>query len=76
MDGIKGNFGISDGTECIMLLVQGEGQPPTQAIVSNVKSFVEQQQYFFDTVWDKALPAEHRIREIEEGLKPDFIETQ
>jgi hypothetical protein len=59
-----------------MLLVQGEGQPPTQAIVSNVKSFVEQQQYFFDTVWDKALPAEHRIREIEEGLKPDFIETQ
>jgi len=36
---------------------------------------VKQGQYVFDTFWHKAIPAEDRIREIEEGIKPDFIET-
>jgi two-component system sensor histidine kinase VicK len=40
-----------------------------------VKGFVEQQQYFFDMLWKKAIPAEQRIKEIEEGLKREFIET-
>ena len=74
LDGVKGNFAIADRTEYFTILVQ-EGPIPTQALVSNVGSFVEQQQYFFDTLWSKALPAEKRIREIEEGLKPDFKET-
>ena len=75
LDEIKGNFAIVDRTEYFSVLIQEEGQIPTQALVSNVRSFVEQQQYFFDTLWQKAIPAEQRIREIEEGLKPDFIET-
>lgn len=41
----------------------------------NAKTFVEGQQSVFDALWNKALPAEQRFREIEEGLKPDFIET-
>jgi two-component system, OmpR family, sensor histidine kinase VicK len=36
---------------------------------------VEQQQYFFDMLWKKAIPAKQRIKEIEEGLKREFIET-
>ena len=32
-------------------------------------------QSVFDALWSKALPAEQRFEEIEEGLKPDFIET-
>jgi signal transduction histidine kinase len=36
---------------------------------------IEQQQYFFETLWNKAIPAEQRIREIEEGIKPEVIET-
>jgi len=36
---------------------------------------VEGQQSLFDTLWNKALLAEQRIREIDEGIKPDFIET-
>ena len=75
LDGVKGNFAIADRTEYFSVLVQGEGRIPTQALVSNVRSFVEQQQYFFDTLWQKAIPADQRIKEIEEGLKPDFIET-
>jgi signal transduction histidine kinase len=40
-----------------------------------MKSFVEQQQYFFETLWNKAIPAKQRIREIEEGIEPEVIET-
>lgn len=47
----------------------------TQSIYSTVKAFVGQQQYFFETLWKKAIPAKQRIREIEEGLKREFIET-
>jgi sugar-specific transcriptional regulator TrmB len=40
-----------------------------------LEAFVEQQQYFFDMLWKKALPAKQRIKEIEEGMKREFIET-
>ena len=75
LDNVKGNFGISDkiiytgGTDTI------ESGPPPQLIISTVKSFVEQQQYFFEMLWNKAIPAEQRIRQIEEGIEPEFIET-
>jgi len=75
LEGVKGNFGIADRRECITILLQAEGEPPTRALVTNVRSFVEQQQYFFDTLWQKAIPAEQRITEIEEGVKPAFMET-
>ena len=52
-------------------------KPPSipQLIYSNVKSFVEQQQYFFDMLWSKAISSEQKIKEIEYGIVPDFIET-
>jgi two-component system, OmpR family, sensor histidine kinase VicK len=74
LDGVKGNFGIADGTEYFAHGVQCEGEPPTQVTVTNVRSFVESQQYFFDTLWTKAISAEERLKGIEE-VKPDFIET-
>ena len=40
-----------------------------------VTAFVEQRQYFFDMLWRKAIPAKQRIKEIEEGLKREFVET-
>ncbi len=40
-----------------------------------MNAFVEQQQYFFDTLWDKSIHAEQKIKEIEEGITPDFIQT-
>lgn len=48
---------------------------PPLLIESTVKDFVEQQQYFFDMLWRKAIPAKNRIKEIEEGLKREVIET-
>jgi two-component system, OmpR family, sensor histidine kinase VicK len=47
----------------------------TETILSNVRAFVSQQQYFFDTLWKKAIPAKQRIKEIEEGAKREFIDT-
>ena len=67
LDGVKGNFGIADGKDYGGAANVDEGDVPTQLIRSNVKAFVEQQQYFFETLWTKAIPAEQRIKEIEEG---------
>ena len=36
---------------------------------------MEQQQYVFDILWARAIPFRQRIREIEEGVKRDFIDT-
>jgi signal transduction histidine kinase len=75
LDDVKGNFGIGDkrvyhgGADNI------ESGPPPQLIISTVKSFVKQQQYFFDMLWKKAIPAEQKIKEIEEGIEPEYIET-
>jgi two-component system, OmpR family, sensor histidine kinase VicK len=75
LDEIKENFGIADG----ILYTAGAksilSSPPPLLISSTVKALVEQQQYFFDMLWKKAIPAKQRIKEIEEGLKREFIET-
>ncbi|MFL6433232.1 MAG: histidine kinase dimerization/phospho-acceptor domain-containing protein, partial [Nitrososphaeraceae archaeon] len=47
-----------------------KGKVAARAIHSNVKELVEQHEYMFDTLWSKAISAEHRIREIEEGAYP------
>jgi hypothetical protein len=47
-----------------------EAEPLTQVIYSNVKEVVEQGQYIFDIFWYRAIPAEQKIREIEEGVQP------
>ena len=44
-----------------------EARPLTQVIYSNVKEVVEQGQYIFDTLWNGVIPAEQKIKEIEEG---------
>jgi hypothetical protein len=46
-----------------------------QSIMSNIKEFVDQQQYIFEMMWNKAIPAKQRIKEIEKNLKREFIET-
>src|SRR5437899_9555924 len=58
LDGIKGNFGIGDKSDFRASATITEGDPPTELIVSTVRSFVkQQQQYFFDMLWEKGIPA-------------------
>jgi hypothetical protein len=47
----------------------------SQMIYTNVKELVEQQQYIFDALWNKSILAEEKIKEIEEGIQPHFIQT-
>ena len=68
LDGIKGNFSISDGKEYTAIATVEEAKPLEQLIYCNVKAVAKQQQYFFETLWNKSLPAEQRIKEIESGL--------
>jgi two-component system, OmpR family, sensor histidine kinase VicK len=69
IEGIKGNFYISETEYIAPASLHGNWKPATQIIYSNVKEIVEhQQQYVFDSVWSRAIPAERRIREIEEGI--------
>src|SRR5919107_1845207 len=74
LDDLKGGLAVN-GTEYMATTVLQETKPLTQVIYSNVQELVEQQQYFYNTIWSKAIPAKRRIREIEEGLKREFIET-
>ncbi len=74
LDKVKGNFGISDKRDYRGVANMEEGKAPTQAIRSTVKLFVDQQQYFFETLWNKAIPAEKKIREIEEGIPAEVTE--
>jgi two-component system, OmpR family, sensor histidine kinase VicK len=73
LEGIKGNFVIADGAKYAGIANTDDGKLP-QLISSNVMAFVEQQQYFFDMLWNKAIPAKKRIKEIEEGRSPEKLE--
>jgi two-component system, OmpR family, sensor histidine kinase VicK len=75
LDGIKGNFMISETEYLAPVILYEKGKIASQVIYSNAKEMVEQQQYIFDTIWSKATPAEQKIREIEEGIEPEVIET-
>ena len=69
LDGIKGNFYVSE-TEHVSPATQHEkGKPASHVVYSNVSEVVEQGQYLFETLWNKAIPADQRIREIEEGVQ-------
>jgi two-component system, OmpR family, sensor histidine kinase VicK len=74
LDGIKGNFAVSE-KEYMASATMQEAELLQQVIYSNVKEVLEQQQYVFDSFWNKSVAAENRIREIEEGVASDVIEV-
>ncbi|HEY7081187.1 MAG TPA: HAMP domain-containing sensor histidine kinase [Nitrososphaeraceae archaeon] len=74
LDGVNGGLAVSEKEYMATTNLQ-ESKPLTQVIYSNVTEFVEQQQYFFDILWQKAIPAIEKIKEIEEGIVPDVVEA-
>ncbi len=73
-EGFTGGLAVSDieymGTPSLR-----EKQHSMFLIYSNEKEIVEQQQIVFNTLWEKAIPAKQRIKEIELGAKSEFVET-
>src|SRR5439155_20765913 len=66
----KGNFRVSD-TEYIAISTTDISPAGSitipHTVYSNVKENIQQKQYVFDILWNKATPAKQRIKEIEEG---------
>lgn len=75
LDGIRGNFYISETGYLAPATFYEAGKPAAQIIYSNVKEVIEHQKYVFETLWSKTIPAEQRIREIEEGTETEFYEV-
>jgi hypothetical protein len=67
LDGIKGNFMVSEKEYLAPVVSNNTSDIASQIIYSNLHQIVEQQNYIFNTLWNKAIPAITRIREIEEG---------
>ncbi|HKG88884.1 MAG TPA: HAMP domain-containing sensor histidine kinase [Nitrososphaeraceae archaeon] len=75
LDGIKGNFYINETEYLAPATLHEKGKPASQIIYSNVNEIIEHQKYVFDSFWDRAIPAEQRIREIEEGVEAEFTKV-
>jgi signal transduction histidine kinase len=79
LDGIKGNFMLGESeylaSATLLQEVQQPMRPIQQVIYSNVKDIVEQQKYVFESFWNKAIPSEQRIKEIEQGFVLDSTEV-
>ena len=74
LDGVQGNFGVSE-TEYLASATLDKEKVVPLLIYSNVKQIVKQQQYVFQTLWNKAIPAEQRIEEIQLGKEHEFLEV-
>lgn len=74
LDGVIGTFYVSDKECLIPSYVHEKGNPASQIIYWNVKETVKQQQYVFETLWNKAISALQKINEIERGELPEKIE--
>jgi two-component system, OmpR family, sensor histidine kinase VicK len=68
VDGIKGNFYVSENEYVAPATFHHKGKPASHIIYSNVREIVDHQQYVFESFWTRAIPAQQRIKEIEEGV--------
>jgi len=76
LDGVSGNLYVSENGYLAPANYHEKGKPAAHIIYSNVKEVVEHQRYVFDTLWKKAIPAEHRIEQIEEGVaEQEFLQV-
>jgi len=75
LDGIKGNFMVSDTEYVAPLILFEHGKIAPQAVYSNTKEVVWQQQYLFDNFWRQGVSGEKKIKEIEEAIEPEFLEV-
>lgn len=78
-DGIiaGGSFCIVDGSMYIFCHAGSGGNEKRsdQALVTKHPQFVRMQQYLFDNLLSRTVPAKDKLREIERGIQREFIET-
>ena len=67
LDNIEGSFAIFDGRVCLVVGLIENAQLVSRLVYCNVNAMVQQQQFAFDTSGSKAITAEQKIKEIQEG---------
>ena len=75
LDGIKGNFYVNETEYLVPASFHDKGKPASEIIYSNLAELVEHQQYVFDTLWNKSIPVEEKMMEIEEGITSPNLEV-
>jgi two-component system, OmpR family, sensor histidine kinase VicK len=65
LEGIRGHMMLSDSEYNVNISLHEE-EPIVQTIYSNIRTLVEQQQNMFERLWNKGVPAEPKIKEMEE----------
>ncbi|AIF83197.1 hypothetical protein NTE_01124 [Candidatus Nitrososphaera evergladensis SR1] len=72
---IASSFCIVDGSMYICHADGGEEGHPSQALLTRRPQFVRMQQYLFDSLLGRTVPAKDKLREIERGIQSEFIDT-
>jgi two-component system, OmpR family, sensor histidine kinase VicK len=76
MDGIKGNFTIHDDREYFLpFIVDKPSEPVKNMLFCAQKEMVEAHIFIFENLWRQAIPAQLRIKELEEGIHPEVLQT-
>ena len=68
LDGIKTNFMISEGEYLAPLIQEKSEAIASEHIYSDLIQIVEHGHCIFDTLWSKSIPAEERIRQLQNGV--------
>jgi two-component system sensor histidine kinase VicK len=71
-DEVESNFVVSEKEYLGSITLK---EPNQQAIYSNMKDMVEQQHHIFEGLWNRAIPIQDKIAEIEEGKEAEFYEV-
>jgi hypothetical protein len=72
MNDIEAKFALNETEYLGSITISEHNQ---QAIYSNIREIVEQQHSIFETLWNKSMPAENIVEEIEQGVEPEFFEV-
>jgi two-component system sensor histidine kinase VicK len=65
LDGIKGNFYVTDEEYGAPATSHEKGRSAEMMIYSNLREVVEHQQYIFESIWNTSTSADRKIKEIE-----------
>jgi len=68
LDGIKGNFYVSEFEYVAPSILHERGKSSDMMIYSGAKEIVEHQQYIFDSFWNTSSSAERKILEIQSNI--------
>jgi hypothetical protein len=75
MDGIAGTFCIIDESTYLCFIEGAGSQKSYQLLYSNNPSFVQMQQYLFENLAGRAVPAKEKLKEIAKSSQSEYLDT-